>query len=477
MNVFLWGVYPYICLTLFLVVPIIRMVYRPFGISTRSSGLFAKKSLGVASLCMHWGLGILFITHLAGFIGGLLGWGSWIAFFYWFGFGGGILALIGSIVGLWRRFSSPEVKAMSAWDDYVIHLFLIGIIGLGLYQVVFDRIFGMAYTASSWLASVARFGPQPELMASVSIISQLHILIALTFFAVFPFTKAVHVWTFPANFLVRNRVSMRTARYTHHRQWEFAGRTDKSYVVYGALTVIVGFGLLSVFMLGRGGVPAGKAEMSSYDTLEGHALYVSQCARCHGLKGKGDGEGANSPLFAQRPRDLVQAEYRFVSTSTKLANRQDLALVIRRGLVKAGMPAFDHLSPKQVDSLVDVLYGFSGDSDDDAGPSVVVPPKPAQVSAVTGKKLFDANCALCHGTGGRGDGAELAKFDADEVRPADLAAGEIKAGDSAEDLYWRISVGVPGTRMYGFPQLTPEQRWDIIAYMKADLLPNGKKNR
>jgi respiratory nitrate reductase gamma subunit len=470
MNVFLWGVFPYICLTLFFVVPVIRMVYRPFGISARSSGLFAKKSLGVASLCMHWGLGILFLTHLAGFLGGLNGWGGWIIFFYWFGFGAGILTGIGVLMALWRRFFVREVRAMSQWDDYVIHVFLLGILVLGLYQVVIHRVFGVAYPASSWLASVARFGPQPELMGGVTIISKLHILLALGFFAIFPFTKAVHVWTFPANFFVRKRQSMRTARFTHHRKWEFAGRTDKSYVVYGALSVIIGFGLLSVFMLGRAGVPSGDDEMSSYDVLEGHALYVSQCARCHGLEGKGDGEGANSPLFAQVPRDLVAGEYRFVSTNSKLANEADLTRVIQRGLVSAGMPSFDRLSDVQVASLVKVLYGMSGDSDEAAGPSIVVPPRPAGVSAAAGRKLYDANCALCHGPNGAGDGPEVAKFDADEVRPADLAGGMVKAGSEADDLYWRITVGVAGTRMYGFPQLTPEQRWDIVEFLQQDLL-------
>ena len=98
MNAFLWGVYPYLCVLLFLVVPVLRMVYRPFGFSARSSGLFNRDILGLASLCLHWGLFLLFAGHVAGFLGGLIGAGAWIAFFYWAGLVGGILALFGAMM-------------------------------------------------------------------------------------------------------------------------------------------------------------------------------------------------------------------------------------------------------------------------------------------------------------------------------------------------------------------------------------------
>ena len=249
MSNFLWGVFPYLCIVLFFTVPVIRMATRPFSWSTRASGMFGHRMLGVASLLLHWGLFVVLAGHLAGLIGGVLGVGAAIDFFYWTGLVGGFLVLAGSVMALARRLRVPEVRAMSQTDDYVVHLFLIGIVGLALYQVVVHRIFGIAYTASSWAASLWTLSPQPDLMASASLITKLHVLLALTFFAYFPFTKLVHFWTFPINYFVRPRISMRTQRYRFQRRWEFALRSDKSWLTYGLSTVAVIF-LFAGMLLG-----------------------------------------------------------------------------------------------------------------------------------------------------------------------------------------------------------------------------------
>ncbi len=113
MNRFLWGVYPYVCVSLFMIVPILRMVYRPFGFTTRASSLFSRSWLGLASLTLHWGILVVLVAHIAGFLGGLMSLGSWIDFFYWAGLVGGLAVLFGSVLALWRRHVVPEVRAMS----------------------------------------------------------------------------------------------------------------------------------------------------------------------------------------------------------------------------------------------------------------------------------------------------------------------------------------------------------------------------
>ncbi len=92
--------------------------------------------------------------------------------------------------------------------------------------------------------------------------------------------------------------------------------------------------------------------------LAGYPLYVSQCARCHGQAGLGDGLGAESPRFASIPRDLTEGKYRFVSTNNGVASDQDLYHTLESGLVSAGMPQFASLSDQQLQSLVDVLDIF-----------------------------------------------------------------------------------------------------------------------
>lgn len=480
MTRFLWGVYPYVCVTLFLVVPILRMASRPFEWSTRASSLFHRRSLGVASLLMHWGLGFVALGHLSGLFGGLVGSEKAIDTFFWIGLVGGSMLLAGSTLALFRRLTIPEVRAMSQPDDFVIHLFIIPIVSLALYQVVVHRIFGIAFTAASWAASLWTLSPQPELMASASTITKVHVLLALTFFAYFPFTKLVHAWTYPVNYFVRPYQSMRTPRYRFQRRWELALRSDKSWLVYGLGTVVVVF-LVAALLLGRS-TPAGAATNAIANDdpnghLVGYSLYVSQCARCHGVTGHGDGAGATSPTFKVPPRNLVKGQFRFVSTDNGVASPDDLRHTIRHGLPAGGMPAFDALSDEQVDSLVAVVESFWKGHATPGAPFVV----PARATRKTdgsralGAELFAKNCAACHGDHGRGDGpvgASLRDGDGNLVRPANLAAGELKAGREPEEIYRRVALGISAVGMPAFRStLQPDDIWAIVDYLENDLLP------
>jgi len=114
------------------------------------------------------------------------------------------MALTGSVIALVRRFVVPEVRAMSSQlDDYLVHFFLITILGIALYQVIFDQTFGIAYAVAPWFASIWAFSPDPALMEGATTLTQVHVFVALTFFAYFPFTKLVHFWTYPINYFVR----------------------------------------------------------------------------------------------------------------------------------------------------------------------------------------------------------------------------------------------------------------------------------
>jgi nitrate reductase gamma subunit/mono/diheme cytochrome c family protein len=443
--------------------------------------------LGIASLLLHWGLFVVLAGHLAGLIGGVLGSGAAIGFFYWSGLVGGFMVLAGSVMALARRFRVPEVRAMSQPDDYLVHVFLIGIVGLALYQVIVHRIFGIAYTASSWAASLWTLSPQPDLMVSASLITKLHVLLALSFFGYFPFTKLVHFWTFPINYFVRPRISMRTQRYRFQRRWEFALRSDKSWLTYGLATVAVIF-LFAGLLLGRprlSEAPAmqltlAMAETTNGSRLSGYSLYVSQCARCHGLDGRGDGVGANSPTFTTVPRDLVAARYHFVSTVNGVASDDDLYRTIHKGLTNTGMPAFSALTDGQIVSLIDVLNEFrSGGSPPGATIAFGTPPPATEQTIMRGAELYGEVCVSCHGDRGRGDGTVLSYDYLEQVvAPADLAAGDIKAGADAEQIYFRITAGIPGGYagtdvMLNFSNLPEADRWALVHYLKAVIMPQS----
>ena len=250
MTSLLWGVYPYIAFTLFFAVPIIRMVFRPYSFTTRASGLFNKRVQGYAMHLFHWGILAVLLGHIAGFVGGSLNLEVWVdPIFYWLALIGGLMTLAGSVIALIRRIVVPEVRAMSQVDDYLVLVFLIAILSIALYQVIFQQIFGFVYAVAPWFASIWAFSPEPELMEGATLLTQIHVFLALTLFAYFPFTKLVHFWTLPVNYLVRPYQLMRTNRFHSEDRWEFALRSDKSYLIYTASILVIGVVVLSTYIV------------------------------------------------------------------------------------------------------------------------------------------------------------------------------------------------------------------------------------
>lgn len=517
MSLFLWAVYPYVCLTLFFVVPFLRLRKRPFEYSTRASGIFGRRLLGVASLLMHWGIITLIVAHAIGLTGGVLGWGSWVGAFFWIGAVGGLAALAGSTLALIRRLSTPEVRAISQLDDYLVHVFLIAIMGVALYQSLVQLIWGAAFNGGLWLASLFRFQPDPELMAGAPLYTQIHLVLAMTFFAYFPFTKLVHAWTYPVNYFVRPYQSMRTSVRKYQRRFELALRTDSSMLLYSVGTILL-LSLAVGFLLrtpsappavraafaastapaassapasstastpsaaaGSPGEPtslaavteaAGASVVARYGTLEGYPLFLGSCARCHGVNGDGQVISRASPVFAVPPRDLTAGRFRFVSTVNGVASDADLAHVITAGLPSAGMPGFPHLTPAQVQSLVGVIDEVWVNR---PAPGAAVDPGPVPTLtadlAAQGAGSYAAMCSACHGPTGAGDGPAATAL---AVRPANLAAGKVKAGTDPLQLYYRIASGIvddTGQAMPAFGSLGPSQIWPIVAYLKGSVLP------
>jgi nitrate reductase gamma subunit len=177
--------------------------------TTRSTGFFGRASIGPASLCLHWGIIVLFIAHLIGLIGGAYSLTSWVEFFRWAGLGAGIIFLYGIVWALARRMLIPQVKAMSTPDDYIILVLLIIIAGIGLYQSAVELVFGISYSVGPWIGSIFRFQPDASMMAGAPLINKLHVIAALCFFAYLPFTKLVHFVSYPFGYITRSFISMR----------------------------------------------------------------------------------------------------------------------------------------------------------------------------------------------------------------------------------------------------------------------------
>lgn len=91
-----------------------------------------------------------------------------------------------------------------------------------------------------------------------------------------------------------------------------------------------------------------------------------------------------------------------------------------------------------------------------------------------GRKLYTGHCETCHGIygDGKGNAAIIGKFD---PMPRDFTDNKIMSKKSDGMLYYSISKGVHGTRMFAREEIMPpNQRWAVIHYIRTFAKPEGE---
>ncbi len=85
-----------------------------------------------------------------------------------------------------------------------------------------------------------------------------------------------------------------------------------------------------------------------------------------------------------------------------------------------------------------------------------------------GRRQFETYCALCHGYNGRGQGIiyqRALKLQAGWVQPTDLHSQTVRERPDGH-IFNSISNGIRTMSAYG-DQITPEDRWRIVAYVRS----------
>lgn len=213
---FIFGIYPYIALTVFLVGSLIRFDREQYSWKADSSQLFEKEQLRKGSILFHIGVLALFFGHLAGLVTPhtwFLGMGvsdmahQYIAIIAGAVFG--TICMLGGVI-LWRRrMGNPRVRANSRFMNIFILDWLLVTLALGLITIPFSLMHALKGDASTmvylaeWVQSVLLFRAEPAMLADVGWIYKLHLFFGMTVFLLFPFTRLVHVWSIPLGYLQR----------------------------------------------------------------------------------------------------------------------------------------------------------------------------------------------------------------------------------------------------------------------------------
>ena len=89
----------------------------------------------------------------------------------------------------------------------------------------------------------------------------------------------------------------------------------------------------------------------------------------------------------------------------------------------------------------------------------------------TGRRVYEANCAVCHGAAGGGNGAAASMF---LTRPRDFRSGVFKFRSTPsgslptdQDLLRTVTYGLRWTGMIGRPDLTESERIAVVDYIKT----------
>ncbi|EOM76788.1 respiratory nitrate reductase subunit gamma [Rhodococcus rhodnii] len=215
-----WDVVPYVVLAIVVVGTWWRYRYDKFGWTTRSSELYEKRLLRVASPLFHFGILVVIVGHVIGLVIPQ----SWTdavgisehAYHLQaavLGAIAGVATLVGAALLVYRRRTSGPVFSATTVNDKIMYLVLIAAIVAGL-AVTFLGVDGSQgnyrETVAPWFRSIWILQPRGDLMAESAFSYQLHVTIAMVLFALWPFTRLVHVFSAPIAYLFRPYIVYRS---------------------------------------------------------------------------------------------------------------------------------------------------------------------------------------------------------------------------------------------------------------------------
>jgi nitrate reductase gamma subunit len=221
MSTILWVIFPYVCLVSFVVGHVWRYRYDKFGWTTRSSQIYESSRLAVASPLFHFGI----LGVAAGHFIGLMVPASVTATFgmsestYHLvavvgGSVSGVMAVVGLVLLVGRRRLTPSVFRVTTRMDKAMYLVLGAVVALGIYNTIGLNLLGLTHDyredVSPWFRGIFLLQPAADLMAGAPISFQIHALVAFALFAIWPYTRLVHVFSVPVGYVARPYVVYRT---------------------------------------------------------------------------------------------------------------------------------------------------------------------------------------------------------------------------------------------------------------------------
>ena len=212
-NQFLFGIYPYIALTVLIVGSLFRYDRDQYTWKADSSQMLRSKGMMIGSNFFHVGIILLFFGHLVGLLTPepvyhvFMSAGTKQIMAMAAGGVFGIICFIGMTILLRRRLFDPRIRATSKFSDIAILLILYVQLILGLLTIPFSaqHLDGSSMVAlANWAQYIVTFrSGAADFVVHEAWIFKAHLFLGLTIFLIFPFTRLVHVFSVPIKYLTR----------------------------------------------------------------------------------------------------------------------------------------------------------------------------------------------------------------------------------------------------------------------------------
>jgi nitrate reductase gamma subunit len=202
---FLFNVYPYICLTVFLMGSLARFDRDQYTWKSDSSQLLRARQLRWGSNLFHLGILFLFFGHLFGQLTPHAVYELFITasqkqlLAVVAGGIAGLICFAGLTLLLHRRLFDPRIRLTSHKTDLAVLIVLwvqltLGLITLpGSLQHVKDP--QTMLTLATYLQGIATFRPDASLLVGIEWHYLAHMVLGMTIFLLFPFSRLVHIWS------------------------------------------------------------------------------------------------------------------------------------------------------------------------------------------------------------------------------------------------------------------------------------------
>ncbi|GGY87377.1 respiratory nitrate reductase subunit gamma [Streptomyces nitrosporeus] len=223
-DLLLWVAVPYVCLAVFVAGHVWRYRRDQFGWTSHTSQLLEHRGLRWGGPLFHLGA----FAVIGGHVVGLAVPSSWTRAvgigehaYHTAAVGLGTVAGLAMVTGLGmlcaRRLLARRVRAGTSRSDKLLFPLLAATVLLGIAATGVHNVAGGGYdyrsTVSVWFRGLFTLQPQPEAVAGAPLLFQLHALSACLLFALWPFTRLVHVWSAPVGYLRRPYLVYRTGPY------------------------------------------------------------------------------------------------------------------------------------------------------------------------------------------------------------------------------------------------------------------------